>query len=216
MPPWVFDIVHPLNRWIHMVCTTLIVGGTLFFELVLPIAIEDLKREQQLYVFARARLVFRWVVWISVMGLIASGLLSGSRSWHVYTLDEYSARWAIAHILLSCVAMFIALLLTLGRQPPENPVRWMRLNLVILLVAIFLGSATRHFQLGLSGRRSTNHGKVPDGPMPIGQEGASIPTAQSEATQPALSNLDIIRPSTTQPGIVSPAATQSNKGQAGP
>ena len=53
MPYWLYDIVYPLSRWLHIVCTTLIVGGTLFFELVLPIAIEDLKREQQLYVFAR-------------------------------------------------------------------------------------------------------------------------------------------------------------------
>src|SRR5207245_2611809 len=76
MPYWLYDIVYPLSRWLHIVCTTLIVGGTLFFELVLPIAIEDLKREQQLYVFARARLVFRWVVWIGVAGLLLSGVVS--------------------------------------------------------------------------------------------------------------------------------------------
>src|SRR5215212_2621767 len=82
-----FNIVYPLSRWLHMVGMTLIVGGTLFFELVLPIAIEDLKREQ---------------------------------------------------------------LLTIGRAPPENPVRWMKLNLMVLLVAIFLGSAMRHVQLSLA------------------------------------------------------------------
>lgn len=53
MSPRIYDILLPLVRWLHIVCTTLIVGGTLFYELVVPISIEDLKREQQLYAFAR-------------------------------------------------------------------------------------------------------------------------------------------------------------------
>src|SRR5882762_969698 len=155
MPYWIPDILYPLSRWLHIVCTTLIVGGTLFFELVLPIAIEDLKREQQLYVFARARLVFRWVVWIGVIGLLVSGGVSMYRMWKPYQLEEfgYVSRWAVAHVGLGVLALLLGLLLTIGRAPPENPVRWMRLNLVILLVAIFLGSATRHFELSLSERQ---------------------------------------------------------------
>jgi uncharacterized membrane protein len=154
MPYWLYDIVYPLSRWLHIVCTTLIVGGTLFFELVLPIAIEDLKREQQLYVFARARLVFRWVVWIGVAGLLVSGVVSLQRMWRPYQLEEfgYVSRWAFAHVGLGAIGMVVGLVLTIGREPPENPVRWMRLNLVVLLVAIFLGSATRHFQLSLAER----------------------------------------------------------------
>src|SRR5215212_1522788 len=168
MPYWLYDIVYPLSRWVHIVCTTLIVGGTLFFELVLPIAIEDLKREQQLYVFARARLVFRWVVWIGVSGLLLSGFVSLQRLWGPYQFQEggYVARWALSHVALGAVGMVVGLLLTSGRRPPENPVRWMRLNLVILLVVIFLGSATRHFQLSLTERQQTHPSKDPDGWRP--------------------------------------------------
>ena len=36
LPPWVDNIVLPLNRWIHIVCTTTLVGGTLFYEFVIP------------------------------------------------------------------------------------------------------------------------------------------------------------------------------------
>src|SRR5687768_1760633 len=117
----VADILYPVSRWVHLVCTTLIVGGTLFFELVLPIAIEDLKREQQLYVMARARLVFRWVVWISVGGLLMSGGVETWRQWGLYGEGAYVSRWAIAHVGLGVVGMTVALVLTMGNRPPENP-----------------------------------------------------------------------------------------------
>jgi uncharacterized membrane protein len=178
MPYWLYDIVYPLSRWLHVVCTTLIVGGTLFFELVLPIAIEDLKREQQLYVFARARLVFRWVVWIGVAGLLLSGVTSLYRMWGPYQLEEfgYVSRWSFAHVALGAIGMVVGLLLTIGRAPPENPVRWMRLNLVVLLVVIFLGSATRHFQLRLTEQPSGGRMRSADGWLSI--DPTTQPTTQ--------------------------------------
>ena len=41
----------------------LLVGGFLFYEMVVPMAIADLKEEAQIAVFARARWVFRWIIW---------------------------------------------------------------------------------------------------------------------------------------------------------
>lgn len=207
MSSWLSDIIFPVSRWLHVVCTTLFVGGTLFFELVLPIAIEDLKKEQQLYVFARARLVFRWVVWISVGGLLMTGGVSVFRMWDSYWRDEflYISRWAMAHILLGMVAIVIGLLLTIGRRPPENPVRWMRLNLVILLVAIFLGSATRHFQLALRERardekvKNASQWELP----PAATQPAAATTQPAAATPPPPTTTP-----TTTPGTVRPAETR--------
>ncbi len=156
------NILYPLMRWMHIVCSTLIAGGTLFFELVLPIALEDLKNEQRFYVFARARLVFRWVVWISVAGLLLSGSVTVYRMWDPYLTPAFFAvaRWALAHVAVGLIAMTIAVLLTIGSRPPENPVTWMRVNIVILLVVIFIGSATRHLQIVLH-EREHKSGKVP-------------------------------------------------------
>ncbi|MFI5380390.1 MAG: hypothetical protein ACHRHE_13910 [Tepidisphaerales bacterium] len=160
------NILYPLMRWMHIVSSTLIAGGTLFFELVLPIALEDLKNEQRFYVFARARLVFRWVVWISVAGLLLSGGITAYRMWDPYRTPAFFAVsiWAVAHMVVGVIAISIALLLTVGSRPPENPVTWMRINIVILLVVIFIGSATRHFQIALQ-EREHKVGKVP-GPTP--------------------------------------------------
>lgn len=185
MPNWLNDVLFPVLRWLHMVSMTLIVGGTLFFELVLPVAIEDLKREQQLYVFARARLVFRWVVWLGVAGLVLSGLAALYHMWHAYQSPAFAfiLRWAVAHMALGTVSLIIALLLTIGHRPPEDPVRWMRLNVVILLVVIFVGAATRHFQIALREQeRSQLEGRrLPEDPLP-GVEGVHGPTSTRPAT----------------------------------
>jgi peptidoglycan/LPS O-acetylase OafA/YrhL len=98
----------------------------------------------------------------------------------------YVSRWALAHIILGGVALLIALFLTIGRRPPEDPVRWMRLNFVILLVVIFLGSATRHFHVSLR-ERQYREGVAPPGAPPLfdddDEDGApaSQPTTQSAA-----------------------------------
>ncbi|MGE5610890.1 MAG: hypothetical protein ACM359_16690 [Bacillota bacterium] len=191
IPSWLNDVVYPVFRWLHIVCTTLIVGGTLFFELVLPIAIEDLKREQQLYVMARARWVFRWVVYISVVGLLLSGGVNLYRMWRSYQSPEFIrgmiSAWATAHMVLGALALFIAMLLSVGRRPPEDPVRWMRLNLVILLVAIFLGSATRHFQLALRDQEVQRREgvKKPDSMPPIIDMPEGTPSTQPATTRTA-------------------------------
>jgi uncharacterized membrane protein len=187
MSQLLYDVFFPLVRWLHIVCMTLIVGGTLFYELVLPQAIEDVAREEQLFAMARARLVFRWVVWISVIVLLATGIVQFYRMWQVYHFSDsvefnYILRWIVAHSLLGIIAMVVALLLTIGRRPPEDPVRWMRLNLIILLVAIFLGSATRHFQMTLRERPETMTGP---GKMPDSTGTADTRPATEPATEPA-------------------------------
>ena len=113
----------------------LLVGGTLFFEFVVPIAIEDLKREQQLAVFGKARWVFRRVVWVCAVILLLSGAVSLVRLWGAYELPRYrgSVPWAVGHVTAGIAALGIALLLTVPARPPSHPVGWMRANLAGLV-----------------------------------------------------------------------------------
>ncbi len=168
MQQWVYDIVYPVDRWLHIVATTLLVGGTFFYELVVPVAISDLKEAQQLDVFAKARWVFRSVVRLSVVLFLISGGLALYRMWPTYTRQrppgqpptflwtiihlgprDYTAAffWSTFHVVLSVLAMMIALVLTNGSRPPARAIGWMRINLIIMLVAIFLASVTRHIRL---------------------------------------------------------------------
>ena len=44
---------------------------------------------------------------------------------------------------VSMVSIVISLMLVSGGGPPDRPIQWMRLNLLILMVAMFLASASR-------------------------------------------------------------------------
>src|ERR1700759_983500 len=81
-----------LTRYVHIVCTTMLVGGTLFYEMVVPIAIDDLRKEQQLGVFGRARWVFRRIVWWSAGLLLLSGAFSTVYHMKSYTRAEVDER----------------------------------------------------------------------------------------------------------------------------
>lgn len=165
------NLLSLLARYIHIVCATLLVGGTLFYEMVVPVAIEDLRSEHQLEVMGRARWVFRWIVWLSLSLILLSGVVQVWVLWDIYSRAEYPVPmvvgemnqspvqwehlppaqrpgwWWVAHASAGVVALLIALSLTMGRRPPERPVEWMRWNLMVLLIVIFLGTATFHVRL---------------------------------------------------------------------
>jgi peptidoglycan/LPS O-acetylase OafA/YrhL len=156
-----------ISRYLHIACTTVLVGGTLFYEMVMPAAIDELKTEQQLDVFGRARWVFRRLVWISAVLLVLSGAVATRAHWATYRDEPYPpARppsgmalegapsvlrrpgwWWAAHVSTGGLAVLIAVYLTTVARPPDHPIGWMRLNLVILLLVIFLATAARHVRL---------------------------------------------------------------------
>ncbi|HYO10926.1 MAG TPA: hypothetical protein VER17_18320 [Tepidisphaeraceae bacterium] len=168
MPETLIDVLYILNRYVHIICTTVIVGGTLFFELIVPVATGDLKREQQLSVFGRARWSFKAVVITCAVLLVISGVVSTMRLWRNYTggdrvmhvpvdapgpLKAFAAEarrpgwWWVAHSSTGVLALIVAVSLMTVRRPPDSPLYWMRLSLTILMVVIFLAVAARHMRL---------------------------------------------------------------------
>ena len=165
----IIDFLYIVNRYLHIVCTTVIVGGTLFFEWIVPLATGELKPEQQLLVFGRARWSFRSLVWTCAILIVVTGMFSSLRRWHDYNLDqryqEATGRravhepqtlamalrqpgwWFVAHASAGLIALIIAASLMTVRRPPESPLYWMRLSLTLLLLVIFLASIARHMRL---------------------------------------------------------------------
>jgi hypothetical protein len=190
MENWPAHILYVSMRWMHLVATTLIVGGTLFFEFIVPLATESLKREQQLDVFGKARWVFRRVVWVSAALLVVSGGVTMARMWSGYQMPAYrsSFPWLIAHVGLGIVGLGIALLLTTPRRPPDHAVGWMRINLAILLIGIFTADVTRHIRITIREREAAMGREAFDQiKQPVyvpGYPDADDPTTRPATTRP--------------------------------
>jgi hypothetical protein len=169
MKDTLIDFLFILNRYLHIVCTMVIVGGTLFFEWIVPVATGDLKPEQQQLVFGRARWSFRGLVWTCAILIVMTGIISSARRWHDYNIqqryNEAMGRqqpqepqtmatalrqpgwWFVAHASSGVIALFLAASLMTVRRPPDSPLYWMRVSLTILLIVIFMASVARHMRL---------------------------------------------------------------------
>ena len=164
-------VLYVAARYLHLVAMTLLVGGTLFYLWVVPTAIGELRETSSLAVFARARWVFRGIVFGSVIVLILSGALLASRSLWVYRGDQLSilrqvaalsnhprstdvldhpgifekpAIWFALHTVLGFVSLIIAVALVRGNRPPQSPLPWMRINFALLMLVILLAVLTRN------------------------------------------------------------------------
>lgn len=151
LPWWVQTIVFPLNRWMHVVCTALLVGGTLFYEFVLPKAIEDLREEAQLAVLGRVRWAFRRVVWLSAIILAVTGGIATWRLWPLYRAAAFRVvpPWVLAHVGLGLLAMVVALLVMNRSRAPRHPLTWLRVNFVVMLIALFVAAVARHLRVSI-------------------------------------------------------------------
>lgn len=159
---WLPDLVFTFNRWIHIVATTVLVGGVLFFRFVMPLATEHLQDAQQLAVFGQARWIFRRVVWLSVVALVLSGIISLERVWPIYTREHGETRnfwltslpWAAAHVVLGLIGFVLIFRVTATRRLLDRPTYWLGMTLLFLLAAIFFASAARHVELHLGYARA--------------------------------------------------------------
>jgi uncharacterized membrane protein len=189
-PDWVQSIVFPLNRWLHIVSMSTLVGGALFYEFVIPKAIEELKDETQLAVLGRVRWIFRRLVIFSTVVLILTGAFESWQIWPSYK-HRFSAAtpWWAAHVVLGAIAMGLAVRITLGDRVPRHPIAWLRVSFIVMLVAIFLASLTRHVRLSLQedaeifgANNAVNMDTLP--PMGPWIEPAAVTTAPSMTTAP--------------------------------
>ena len=149
LPLWVQHVLFPLARWVHLVCTTLLVGGTLFYEFVLPKALEDLPDEAQMAVLGRVRWVFRTIVVFSVTLLVVSGVLALWQQWPSYANPAFREvrPWVVVHAALAVVALAIGWWAVQRRRAPHVPLTWMRVNFVVLLIVIFVAVVGRHVRV---------------------------------------------------------------------
>ena len=151
MPEWLLSTIFTVTRWLHLMASTLIVGGTLFFEFVVPRAIDELKMETQLTIIGQLRYFFRRVVWGCVFLLPFSGAFSLYFLWPSYVTSDgqWSAAfpWGIAHMALGFVALGASAALVIGGSVPTKARQWLKINFLLLMAVMFIASASRHVRM---------------------------------------------------------------------
>jgi uncharacterized membrane protein len=168
IPEWIQEALFPLNRWLHIVCTALLVGGTLFYEFIIPKAIEDLKEETQLAVLGRVRWFFGQVVILSALILVVTGSIACYQQWHLYNGIFHDARtWIFMHIAIGVFALIVAIVAMARTRAPRTPLTWLRVNFVILLIVIFVAAVSRHLRMMVRNNAEQLHLPTADaGPNP--------------------------------------------------
>jgi uncharacterized membrane protein len=148
LPEAIEAVLFPLMRWLHIVCTALLVGGTLFYEFVIPRAIVDLKEETQLAVLGKVRWFFRQIVIFSALTLIISGSFTMYHQWPMFHgLFRPVLPWLYVHVSIGLLSLVVAVLAMIRTRAPRQPLVWLRVNFVILLSVIFIVAVGRHLRL---------------------------------------------------------------------
>ena len=160
------------SQYVHIVAMALLVGGTLFYLWVVPFAIGELKEESQQIVFARARLIFRRVVFVAAVLLLFSGAFMAARSMLTYpgqmiplfreiarlshpntplpdslahpSVFDKPTLWFLLHVTTALTCLIIAVALVRGGRPPHAPISWMRVNFFLLMLVILFAIMARN------------------------------------------------------------------------
>jgi len=82
-------MIFLLARYVHILCATVLVGGTLFYEMIVPPAIDELKVEQQLLILCPGPLagLSGWV-WLSAALIVLKRVVSTYAHWREYNRDR--------------------------------------------------------------------------------------------------------------------------------
>lgn len=160
LPDWLVNGGFAGNRCLHLVASTLLVGGVLFFAFVVPRSTKDLNVENQLAVFGYARWIFRKIVLWNLLAIVLTGVLSSWRMWYIYRLDQAAIEglwarpntWAIGHVIFAILGAAVLIRVTATRRILGQPVRWLWTVSVLFLISIMLASVARQMRLVIDDR----------------------------------------------------------------
>src|SRR5690349_9563054 len=137
-------VLDILFRYLHVVTACLAVGGAFFIRFLLPIGTRDLDAENKDFVLLRSRRAFKMVIHPAMLTFIVSGIYN---SWRLF--PQYKANppmlhslWG-THILIALIIFGISIYLLKGVEPPRKHRGWMKVNFVLMLLAVLVASSLK-------------------------------------------------------------------------
>ena len=137
-------VLDILMRYLHVVAACLAVGGAFFIRFLLPVGTRDLDAEKREYVLLRSRRAFKMLVHPSILAFLVSGTYNAIRLFPQYRANRplLHGLWG-THLLLGLAIFTISILLLRGVEPPRNHRRWMKINIVLMLLTILVASTLK-------------------------------------------------------------------------
>jgi len=137
-------IVDVLFRWLHVIAACLAIGGAFFIRVVLPIGLRPLDVEEREGVFLRCRRAYKLVVHPCILALLVSGAYNAWKNWKTYSLNPPVMHGLFGtHLLLALAVIGVSLWLLAGREPGRTHARWMRVNLLLMFLAVAAASSLK-------------------------------------------------------------------------
>lgn len=138
------EVLIILSRWVHIMSAVLVIGGTFFMRIILPLGLAQADAASREAVFLRCRRIFKMLVHTCILFLLLSGAFNTWRAWKDYGLNHplMHGLWG-PHMFLGVTAMVIALILLASKQPPKWHKTGAAINLVILFLAVAVASTLK-------------------------------------------------------------------------
>jgi uncharacterized membrane protein len=137
-------VLDILMRYLHVVAACLAVGGAFFIRFLLPVGPRDLDAETKEHVLLRSRRVFKMVVHSSILAFLVSGTYNAIKLFPQYRANRplLHGLWG-SHLILALAIFTISIILLRGVEPPRNHRRWMKINIVLMLITILVASSLK-------------------------------------------------------------------------
>lgn len=142
MTPWTpIDIFF---RWLHVVTACVVFGSAFFMRILLPIGLRGLDPEVREATFLRLRGAFKMVVHSGIALFLISGIYNTLRNWHTYNQWPGVTHGLFGlHLLLALTIFTISLILLAGSKPIQGHARWMKINIILLFLAVAVASTLK-------------------------------------------------------------------------
>jgi len=137
-------VIDIFSRWLHVMAACLAIGGAFFLRFLLPAGTAALPAEEREGVLLRCRRVFKIVVHSSILFLILSGSYNAWKNFKWYSTNPPLMHGLFGfHLILALLIFGISLWLLAGRELKRNHRTWMKVNLVLMFLAVAAASSLK-------------------------------------------------------------------------
>jgi uncharacterized membrane protein len=133
-------------RWLHIATACVAVGSLFFMRVIVPAAIAPLDPEARQQTHLRLRRRLKMVIHPCILLFLISGVYNVWKAWDGYAGLPGAKHVIITHMVLAGIVFTLAIIMLAGPTPPVWAPKGMALNILLLLLAIAMGSMLKYMR----------------------------------------------------------------------